>query len=100
MTIVLGVSFVCFQAYEYAKAGFGLREGIYPSLFFTTTGFHGSHVIIGIAFLSAVLFRVNKGQLTSHSHFGFTAAAWYWHFVDTVWLFLFALVYVWGGGAL
>ena len=71
--------------------------GIYGSTFFMATGFHGAHVIIGTIFLIVCLFRALRGHFTPQQHFGFEAAAWYWHFVDVVWLFLFVSVYVWGG---
>jgi len=96
-TILLGVSFSFFQGYEYAHAEFGFRDGIYPSTFYMATGFHGFHVIIGTVFLIVCWFRTRAGQFSPTSHFGFEAAAWYWHFVDVVWLFLFTAVYWWGG---
>jgi cytochrome c oxidase subunit 3 len=98
-TVALGALFTCVQAYEYAHAQFAFsREGegnIYGSTFFMATGFHGFHVIIGTIFLLVCLFRAMKGHFTPQQHFGFEAAAWYWHFVDVVWLFLFSCVYVW-----
>jgi cytochrome c oxidase subunit 3 len=100
VTVLLGLSFTGFQAYEYAHAAFGFTQGIYPSTFFMATGFHGAHVIIGTTFLLVCLFRAKAGQFTPTHHFGFEAAAWYWHFVDVVWLFLFICVYWWGGGAI
>ena len=96
LTILLGVCFTSIQAYEYSHAAFGFREGIYPSTFFMATGFHGFHVIIGTTFLTVCFFRAYKGHFTPTHHFGFEAAAWYWHFVDVVWLFLFVCVYWWG----
>jgi len=96
LAIVLGAVFTVFQAYEYSHAAFGFKDGIYPSTFFMATGFHGFHVIIGTIFLAICLFRALKGHFTPEQHIGFEAAAWYWHFVDVVWLFLFAAVYVWG----
>jgi len=96
LTIVLGVMFTSLQAFEYSHAAFGFREGIYPSTFFMATGFHGFHVIIGTCFLTVCFFRAVKGHFTPDHHFGFEAAAWYWHFVDVVWLFLFSCVYWWG----
>jgi cytochrome c oxidase subunit 3 len=122
LTVLLGVSFTCVQAYEYAHAPFtfgfnhlalvpftdpahaalaagaGNVQAIYGSTFFMATGFHGFHVIIGTIFLTVCLFRAIAGQFTPTRHFGFEAAAWYWHFVDVVWLFLFACIYVWGEG--
>jgi len=98
LTVVLGVIFTGFQAYEYVHAPFGFADGIYPSTFFMATGFHGFHVIVGTTFLVVCLFRAIKGHFKPDHHVGFEAAAWYWHFVDVVWLFLFSSVYVWGGG--
>ena len=69
---------------------------IYGSVFYMATGFHGFHVIIGTIFLAVCLMRARKGHFTEEHHFGFEAAAWYWHFVDVVWLFLFAAIYIWG----
>ena len=97
LTILLGVLFLSLQSYEYAHAHFGFTEGIYSSTFFMATGFHGLHVLIGAIFLSVCWFRIRLGHLTAESHFGFEAAAWYWHFVDVVWLFLFVSIYWWGG---
>ncbi len=97
LTIVLGVLFTSLQAYEYIHAGFGFTDGIYSSTFYMATGFHGFHVIIGTTFLIVCWFRAYKNHFTPEHHFGFEAAAWYWHFVDVVWLFLFCCVYWWGG---
>ena len=141
LTVLLGMSFTCIQAYEYSHAPFtfgfngaalvaftdpahmSLSSGtmvpidlvnpafkavaasggdlgaIYGSTFFMATGFHGFHVIVGTIFLIVCLFRAIAGQFTPERHFGFEAAAWYWHFVDVVWLFLFAWIYVWGASA-
>lgn len=96
MTIVLGVIFTGFQAYEYVHAAFGFSDGIYSSTFYMATGFHGFHVIIGTTFLIVCWFRARKGHFKADHHFGFEAAAWYWHFVDVVWLFLFCCIYWWG----
>jgi cytochrome c oxidase subunit 3 len=98
-TIVLGVSFTCVQAYEYSHAAFSFAHNIYGATFFMATGFHGFHVIIGSIFLIVCLFRALAGQFKPDQHLGFEFAAWYWHFVDVVWLFLFACIYVWGAGA-
>jgi cytochrome c oxidase subunit 3 len=101
LTVVLGLSFTCFQAYEYSNAPFHFYGGgIYPSTFFLATGFHGFHVIVGTCFLIVCLFRAIAGQFTIQRHFGFEAAAWYWHFVDVVWLFLFTCIYWWGHGVI
>ena len=96
LTVILGILFSCFQVYEYSHAHFGFSDGIYPSTFFMATGFHGFHVLIGTIFLAVCWFRVRSGHFTPKSHFGFEAAAWYWHFVDVVWLFLFVSIYWWG----
>ncbi len=95
LTIVLGLLFTCVQAYEYAHASFSFGGGIYGSTFFMATGFHGFHVIVGTIFLIVCLVRAVRGDFTPQQHFGFEAAAWYWHFVDVVWLFLFICIYVW-----
>jgi len=101
LTVVLGMSFTCFQAYEYSNAPFHFYGGgVYPSTFFLATGFHGFHVIVGTCFLLVCLFRAMAGQFTPQRHFGFEAAAWYWHFVDVVWLFLFTCIYWWGHGVI
>ena len=122
LTVILGASFTCIQAYEYAHAPFtfgfngaalaaftdpahaslaigqGNLSAIYGSTFFMATGFHGAHVIIGTIFLSVCLARAIIGHFTPTRHFGFEAAAWYWHFVDVIWLFLFTSIYVFGQG--
>jgi cytochrome c oxidase subunit III len=122
LTVALGMTFTAVQAYEYMHAAFtfglngaqlvpltdeahrtltagvGNLGAIYGSTFFMATGFHGMHVIIGTIFLIVCLVRAMKGHFTPTRHFGFEAAAWYWHFVDVVWLFLFASIYVWGAG--
>ena len=112
LTILLGATFTAIQAYEYhhilvAKEFFGGEgadnSGLYGSAFFMATGFHGFHVLIGTIFLTVCLFRMLGGGFSPKQHFGFEAAAWYWHFVDVVWLFLFAFIYVifgagWGQG--
>jgi cytochrome c oxidase subunit 3 len=97
LTILLGATFTGVQIYEYANASFSFGGGIFGSTFFMATGFHGAHVLIGTIFLIVCLFRARAGHFTPQQHFGFEAAAWYWHFVDVVWLFLFTFVYVWGG---
>jgi len=103
-TILLGLTFTFIQGWEYAHAPFSFSRlneanpgNIYGSTFFMATGFHGAHVIIGTIFLIVCLRRAYQGDFTPKQHFGFEAAAWYWHFVDVVWLFLFVSVYVWGG---
>ncbi len=96
VTVMLGILFTSVQAYEYSHAAFGFADGIYSSTFYMATGFHGFHVIIGTCFLAVCLFRAQAGHFTPDHHFGFEAAAWYWHFVDVVWLFLFICIYWWG----
>jgi cytochrome c oxidase subunit 3 len=97
LTIALGATFIGFQAYEYAHAyselNLKLTSGIYGSTFFMLTGFHGFHVTIGALMLTVVLFRVLAGHFTPERHFAFEGAAWYWHFVDVVWLLLYVIVY-------
>ncbi|MCQ8780730.1 cytochrome c oxidase subunit 3 [Mangrovibrevibacter kandeliae] len=97
LTVVLGLIFSYVQYFEYAHAPFAFSGSIYGATFFMATGFHGAHVIIGTIFLIVCLIRAVSGQFTPTKHFGFEAAAWYWHFVDVVWLFLFFCIYVWGG---
>ena len=98
--IALGVLFTIFQAYEYGlllnHEGWEFGGDQYYSNFFMATGFHGFHVIIGTIFLTVCLIRALRGDFTPEAHIGFEAAAWYWHFVDVVWLFLFFVVYLWG----
>ena len=96
LAIALGLLFTTFQAFEYSEAAFGFSGNIYGASFFMATGFHGFHVIIGTIFLAVCLARVYAGHFTPTQHVGFEAAAWYWHFVDVVWLFLFAAIYIWG----
>jgi cytochrome c oxidase subunit III len=96
-TIALGALFSMIQAYEYAVAPFAFGGNTYSSAFYMATGFHGFHVLVGTIFLAVCLYRTYLGHFTPRQHFGFEAAAWYWHFVDVVWLFLFVVIYVWGG---
>jgi cytochrome c oxidase subunit 3 len=96
LAIVLGATFLALQLHEYGGATFGFKQGIYPSVFYMATGFHGFHVLIGVCFLSVTLGRTLKGNFTPAQHVGLQAAAWYWHFVDVVWIFLFVWVYWWG----
>ena len=97
LTVALGILFLFLQAYEYYEAyhelGLTLNSGIYGSTFFMLTGFHGAHVCIGTFMLFIMLLRSIKGHFTEADHFGFEATAWYWHFVDVVWLILFVFVY-------
>lgn len=98
-TILIGIFFMFVQAYEYSHATFAFTGGIYPSTFYMSTGFHGFHVFLGIGMLIVCWFRARAGHFKKGDHFGFDAAAWYWHFVDVVWLFLFISIYWWGSGA-
>ncbi len=98
LTILLGMSFTALQAIEYSEAGFKYAGNVYGAAFFMATGFHGAHVIIGTIFLAVCFFRALAGQFTPTKHFGLEAAAWYWHFVDVVWLFLFSVIYVFWAG--
>nr|ADB20199.1 cytochrome c oxidase subunit 3 [Elimaea cheni] len=95
-TILLGIYFSILQAYEYIEASFTIADAIYGSTFFMATGFHGLHVIIGTTFLIVCLMRHLMNHFSPNHHFGFEAAAWYWHFVDVVWLFLYISIYWWG----
>lgn len=97
ITVFLGISFSILQVVEYGYATFGFKDGIYPSTFYMATGFHGVHVLIGTIFLAVCLVRAIRGKMNPENHLGFEFAAWYWHFVDVVWLFLFFFVYIWGG---
>ena len=96
-SVILGLLFTVFQAYEYSHAAFGFSGNIYGATFFMATGFHGFHVVIGTIFLFVCYLRVQAGHFTPEKHVGLEAAAWYWHFVDVVWLFLFFAIYIWGG---
>nr|YP_009045382.1 cytochrome c oxidase subunit III [Polyura arja]AHA03733.1 cytochrome c oxidase subunit III [Polyura arja] len=95
-TVLLGIYFTMLQAYEYIEAPFTIADSIYGSTFFMATGFHGLHVIIGTIFLLTCLIRHYNNHFSNNHHFGFEAAAWYWHFVDVVWLFLYISIYWWG----
>jgi cytochrome c oxidase subunit 3 len=97
LTIVLGLYFTALQGLEYYEASFRFADSIYGSTFFIATGFHGLHVIVGTLFLLVCWVRHLKGEFSAAHHFGFEAAAWYWHFVDVVWLFLYLALYWWGG---
>nr|ARH54707.1 cytochrome c oxidase subunit 3 [Romualdius bifoveolatus] len=96
MTVILGFNFSLLQMYEYIEAPFTITDSVYGSTFFMTTGLHGLHVIIGSTFLLICLMRLYYNHFSSIHHFGFEAAAWYWHFVDLVWLLLYILIYWWG----
>jgi len=96
ITVILGMYFTALQALEYWEASFSLSDSVYGTTFFVATGFHGLHVIIGTTFLMVCLMRHLKAHFSAIHHFGFEAAAWYWHFVDIVWLFLYISIYWWG----
>jgi cytochrome c oxidase subunit III len=96
LTVILGAIFTCVQALEYSEAGFSFSGNMYGATFFMATGLHGAHVLIGTIFLLVCLIRAQRGEFTPERHLGFEFAAWYWHFVDVVWLFLFASIYIWG----
>ena len=96
VTVILGVYFTCLQGLEYWEASFSFRDSIYGSVFFIATGFHGLHVLVGTKFLFVSARRLTIGHFSHRHHTGFEIAAWYWHFVDVVWLFLYIWVYIWG----
>lgn len=96
VTILIGIVFSIFQGFEYQEAPFSMADSIYGSTFFLLTGFHGFHVLIGTIFLIVSLFRFNKINNSKNHTVGFECAAWYWHFVDVVWLFLYSMIYWWG----
>nr|AOY39661.1 cytochrome c oxidase subunit 3 [Scolytinae sp. BMNH 1040065] len=96
LTVMLGLYFSILQGFEYIEAPFSIADSVYGSTFFMTTGLHGLHVIVGSSFLLICLIRLYKNHFSSIHHFGFEAAAWYWHFVDVVWLFLYISIYWWG----
>lgn len=96
ITVLLGAYFLFMQWLEYAEAPFSIADGVYGRTFFIATGFHGMHVTVGTLFLSYVLLMLINGKLLYNHHFSFEAAAWYWHFVDVVWLILFISIYWWG----
>ena len=95
-TIVLALLFISLQLLEYVEAEFTISDSIYGSTFFMATGFHGFHVFVGTCFIIVCFIRHLKTHFSKNHHFGFEAAAWYWHFVDVVWLFLVAVIYIWG----
>nr|AXS65745.1 cytochrome c oxidase subunit 3 [Staphylinoidea sp. 13 KM-2017] len=96
LTVILGIYFTILQGFEYIEASFTISDAIYGSSFFMATGFHGIHVIVGTTFLLICLLRHMNNHFSCIHHFGFEAAAWYWHFVDVVWLFLYISIYWWG----
>jgi len=96
ITVFLASIFTAFQGYEYVTALFTISDGVYGSAFYMATGFHGFHVLVGTIFLIICTFRLYLNHFSDTHHFGFEAAAWYWHFVDAVWIFLFIAIYWWG----
>jgi cytochrome c oxidase subunit 3 len=96
LTVILAAAFTGLQALEYAEATFNISDGVYGSTFYMATGFHGFHVIVGTIFIFVCLIRQTKYHFTREHHVGFEGAAWYWHFVDVVWLILFVAIYWWG----
>ena len=93
ITVILGIIFTILQVYEYSHLSYGFTDGIFASTFYMATGFHGFHVLIGTIFLFICYLRAKRKHFKADHHFGLEAAAWYWHFVDVVWLFLFICVY-------
>nr|YP_010478262.1 cytochrome c oxidase subunit III [Nesophrosyne haleakala]UVI59706.1 cytochrome c oxidase subunit III [Nesophrosyne haleakala] len=96
ITILMGIYFTMLQGIEYLEAPFSMADSVYGSTFFMSTGFHGIHVIIGTIFIAVSTIRALKLHMSMQHHVGFEASAWYWHFVDVVWLFLYTSVYWWG----
>ena len=100
LTLVFATLFTLCQGYEYVHAPFTISDGVYGSTFYRLTGLHGRHVLVGTIFLAVSLVRRRRHHYTIGAHLGFECAAWYWHFVDVVWIFLFLAVYTWGEGVL
>ncbi len=96
LTIFLGIIFTGFQLFEYQSAPFSISDSVYGSIFYLTTGFHGFHVLVGTIFLIVCFYRLFFDHFTREQHFGFEAAAWYWHFVDVIWILLYFIFYLWG----
>ncbi len=97
ITLILAVYFTLLQIFEYLEAPFNISDSVYGSVFFMATGFHGFHVFVGTVFIAVNFFRFLNLQLSKNHHVGFESAAWYWHFVDVVWIILFVVIYWWGG---
>lgn len=96
LTVLLGILFTLCQIYEYKLADFTINDGIYGSVFYLATGFHGFHVFMGTVLLLVCLLRIIRNHFSRNHHIGFECAAWYWHFVDVVWIFLWLWIYLWG----
>lgn len=96
LTITLGIYFTILQGIEYYEAPFSIADSVYGSSFFIATGFHGIHVILGTTFITVIIVRLIKIQFSSKHQVGFECSAWYWHFVDVIWLFLYVSIYWWG----
>nr|QKW88773.1 cytochrome c oxidase subunit III [Rhytidodus viridiflavus] len=96
ITVTLGVYFTMLQMYEYMESPFSISDSIYGSTFFMSTGFHGIHVMVGTIFIMTVMMRTKNLHFSMNHHIGFESSAWYWHFVDVVWLFLYIMIYWWG----
>ena len=94
VTLILGVVFLCGQLYDYSSLGFGINSGVYGTLFYTMTGFHGAHVLGGVIGMSVVLLRGISGQFSARHHTAVEAVSIYWHFVDVVWIGLFSTLYL------
>nr|ASR18173.1 cytochrome c oxidase subunit III [Tricentrus sp. EMHAU-15041605] len=97
ITIILGLYFSMLQLYEYLESPFCISDSVYGSSFFMSTGFHGIHVLIGSVFILTSMIRLKKLHYSNYHNVGFECSAWYWHFVDVVWLFLYVSIYWWGG---
>ncbi len=94
ITLLLGAAFLVIQGYEFATSGFGLKDGVFGSTFYTITGFHGAHVFAGLVLIAIVANRARRGLISGSRHTAVEAASYYWHFVDVVWLFVITTLYV------
>ena len=95
ITVVLAIIFTALQGYEYAQAPFTIADSVFGTVFFCSTGLHGFHVIVGTLFIAVQFYRLLQHHITKSHHIGMEGAIAYWHFVDVVWLFLYAFVYLW-----
>ena len=100
LTLIFAILFTGLQYYEYVEAGFTIADSIYGTVFFSSTGLHGFHVIVGTMFIGVQFYRLLQHHITTSHHIGMEGAIAYWHFVDVVWLFLYAFVYLWAGSSL